>query len=324
LEKEKVSVVLLSPFHYATLYNIFKLLLLRLKGYQIFHIHFEYIFPFIFLTKIIIKLLKKMGYKIIWTIHDISKDYKYSNKRLRSNKKSRWLYQNSDYKFVHYKSNIEKLKDCFNVEISNVDVIFHPYFSYPNVINREDARRKLGIPLNKKVILSFGLIKKYKGHIELIEAFERLKIDDLLCLIVGSGSQDTETTKYIKNKSKQLNNLIIIDKYIPKDEIQIYFNASDIVVLPYRNITQSGIIPLAYSFSKPVIATNVGVLSEMIKNEITGLIIPSNNIDLLANSINKMLKMDYKQMGINAYNESRKYSWEKLAKQTKKIYSKLI
>lgn len=323
LEKKGVSVFLLPPFHYATPYNILKLLKLKLEGYTIFHIHFEYVFLFTTLMKIIIKVLKGIGYKIVWTIHDISSDYKYSNRKLRSKEKSRWLYQQSNYRFVHYKSNIERLKNCFDVEINNVEIIFHPCFNYKNDIKKAEARNFLKIPANKKVILSFGMIKRYKGYVELIESFEKLD-DSYICLIVGSGNQDIKTTKYVKNKTKKISNLIIIDSYIQKDDIQIYFNASDVVVLAYRDITQSGIVPLAYSFSKPVIATNVGALSEMVIDGKTGLIIPPNNTEALITAINKIFAMNYEEMGVKAHEEFKNYSWEKLAEQTINIYKKVL
>ena len=304
LEKNGITVVLLAPFHYATPYNILKLIKLKLDGYNIFHIHFEYVFPSTFLMKAVIKFVKCLGYKIVWTIHDISRDYAYSNRKLRSKEKSRWLYYHSDYKFVHYQKNIDRLKNNFDVKIENVETIFHPCFNYPNNIKKENARNLLKIPSDKRVVLSFGMIKKYKGHIELIKAFKKLD-DSYICLIVGTGKQDPKTTEYVKNEAKKMNNIIVIDKYIPRDEIQIYFNASDVVVLPYIEITQSGIIPLAYSFGRPVIATDVGALSEMIINKKTGLIIPPNDVDALVNAIKKIFTMDYKKW------EREAISWQK-------------
>jgi glycosyltransferase involved in cell wall biosynthesis len=320
-----VNVKLIPYFHYATPLNIIKLLTLKLRGYNIFHIHFEYSFPFMILMKAVIKLLKKLNYRIVWTIHDISHDYKYSNTKFQSKEKSHWLYQNVDYKFVHYKSNLEKLKNCFDVELNNVEVIFHPVFNYPNKISREDARRKLGIPLSAKVLLSFGEVKEYKGQIELIKAFEKLK-NEYFCLIAGSGKNDPKTTEFIKNKAVQYSErFLFINKYIPNDEIQIYFNASDVVVLPYKWITQSGIIPLAYSFSKPVIVTDVGATSEMVINGETGFVVPIDNNDALVQAINKIFTMDHEKMGKKANELAiQKLTWDVLAEKTIKIYKKVV
>jgi len=323
LEKKGVNVFLLPPFHYAIFYDIFRLIYLKLKGYTIFHIHFEYVFPSTFLMKIIIKFLKKIGYKIIWTIHDIS-DFKYSNRKLRSREKCQWLYYNSDYKFVHYKKNIERLKKYFDVEIENIEIIFHPCFEYKNTIGKKEARDILNIPYNKKVILSFGMIKRYKGYSELIKAFKKLD-DSYICLIVGTGKHDPKTAEYIKKEAKKMRNIIVIDKYIPRDDVQIYFNASDVVVLPYIEITQSGIIPLAYSFGRPVIATDVGALSEMIINKKTGLVIPPNDLNALIDAIKKIFNMDYEKMGREAYKMAKeKFTWERLAEQTIKVYEKVL
>lgn len=324
LEKKGITVTLLSPFHYATPSNILKLIKLKLDGYNILHIHFEYIFPSTFLMKVIIRFAKKLGYKVVWTIHDISKDFRYSNRRLRSREKAVWLYNNVDYRFVHYKKNIDRLKDCFGVKIENVEVIFHPCFDYENNISREDARKKLNIPSEKKVILSFGMIKRYKGYLDLVKAMAYLD-DSYLCLIVGTGSQEPKTAKRIKEEAKRLNNVMVIDRYIPREEVQLYFNVADVIVLPYKDITQSGIIPLAYSFSKPVVATKVGAIPEMVKDGETGLLIPPNDVDASVNGIKKIFTMDYKKMGERAHKLAKeKFTWEKLAEQTIKVYEKVL
>ena len=187
LEKEGVEVKLLKPFHYSTFANFIKIFFLKFKGYKIIHVHWLYVFPFFWLMKLFVKFSKKLGYKIVWTIHNIL-----PHERKKGDvEMTRWFYKNADYKFIHYKINLENLRKILNVEPENIEVIYHPIFdSYPNEISKEEARRKLGIPMDKKVVLCFGMIRKYKGMELFADAIEKLGSDyiGIICLLYTSPS----------------------------------------------------------------------------------------------------------------------------------------
>ena len=321
MEKEGHMVYLLKPFHYSTPSNFLKIILLRMKGYKIIHLHWIYIFPFSFLMKFFVIFSKMLGYKVVWTIHNIL-PHESTKKDV---KKSRWLYGNVDYKFIHYKSNLERLKNTLHVELKDIEVIFHPVFvgSYPNEISNREAKRELKIPENKKVLLCFGMIRKYKGMELFADALEKLG-DEYIGIIAGKGVSE-EVLKYLKEKEKRLDNLLVVDEYIQDDKIQVYFNACDVVVLPYTNITTSGVVLLAYAFGKPVITTNLGGMPEVVIENKTGLLIPPNNVEALTEAIKKLFNMDYEKMGEEAYKMAKeKFTWEKLAEQTIKVYEKVL
>jgi len=320
IERKGHNVRLLKPFHYSTPFNFLKVVLLKMRGYEIIHIHWIYIFPFSFLMKIFVGFSKMLGYKMVWTIHNIL-PHEPTEKDVE---KSRWLYENVDYRFIHYKSNLGKLKRILNVELKNIEVIFHPVFidSYPNEINSEEAKKELKIPKDKKVLLCFGMIRKYKGMELFADALEKLG-DEYIGIIAGKGVNE-EVLKYLKKKEKKLNNFMLVDEYVQDDKVQVYFNACDVVVLPYTNITTSGVVLLAYAFRKPVITTNLGGMPEVVVEKETGLLIPPNDVEALTKAINKIYAMDYKKMGENAYNMARKFTWEKLAEDTIKIYREVL
>ena len=187
LEKEGIEVTLLKPFHYSTPMNFLKIFFLKFKGYGIIHVHWLYVFPFFWLMKLFVKFSKKLGYKIVWTIHNILPH----ERRKGDVEMTRWFYKNADYKFIHYKINLENLRKILNVEPENIEVIYHPIFdSYPNEISKEEARRKLGIPMDKKVVLCFGMIRKYKGMELFADAIEKLGSDyiGIICLLYTSPS----------------------------------------------------------------------------------------------------------------------------------------
>jgi len=114
--------------------------------------------------------------------------------------------------------------------------------------------------------------------------------------------------------------------YISDNMIHELFEKASVVVLPYIDASQSGIIPLAYAYKKPVVVTNVGSLKEAVDDGETGYIVPPENSKKLAEAIIDLLKDDVgrKRMGKNAYNNTKnKFSWDHIAKKTIEIYKKI-
>lgn len=131
-----------------------------------------------------------------------------------------------------------------------IGIIPHAHFNHYN--EKMDKSLTLDKQIGKKIILFFGRIDKYKGIPLLISAFNKIEANynNVELWIVGNGNIDEFLDE--GNYSK---NIKIINKYIDDKEVGSYFSIADIVVLPYIEATQSGVIPIAYSFSKPVIAT---------------------------------------------------------------------
>lgn len=162
-------------------------------------------------------------------------------------------------------------------------------YGFDQSLSKSDARKKLGIDENKKVLLFFGYIRAYKGLVNLIEAMPYLLREDenYFLLIVGEFYESKE--KYFK-RIKDLNigkNVLVIDEFVPNEEVGLYYSASDLVVLPYNSATQSGILNIAYGFKKPVVVTNVGGLPELVKDGKTGFIVEPHNPLALAEGIKK-------------------------------------
>jgi len=226
---------------------------------------------------------------------------------------------------VHYNSNVAELKKILKVKPENIEVIYHPTFedSYPNTISQREARKCLGIPDDMKVLLCFGQIRKYKGMEIFANAMEKLD-KSYLGLLVGKPVSN-EVVFYLKNKEKDLDNLEVISQYVPDAEIQVYLNASDVVVLPYTTIATSGVVLLAYAFGRPVITTQLGGMPEVVMNKKTGILVPPNNVDALKEGIEQLFTLDYKSMGKNAQQIGREmFSWLKLAEQTLNVYKNTL
>lgn len=160
-------------------------------------------------------------------------------------------------------------------------------YGFDSSLSKSDARKKIGIEDDKKVLLFFGYIRPYKGLMHLINAMPVLLREDekYFLLIVGEFYEGKD--KYFE-RIKELNlnsNVLIIDEFVPNEEVGIYYSASDVVVLPYNSATQSGILNIAYGFKKPVVVTNVGGLPELVEDGKTGFIVEPQNPQALAEGI---------------------------------------
>jgi glycosyltransferase involved in cell wall biosynthesis len=161
----------------------------------------------------------------------------------------------------------------------------HPVYNhFGKKIEKENSRQYLKIDTGKKTILFFGLIRDYKGLDLLINAFGRLGKDYQLII---AGESYGDFNKY-QNQIDLLPNkkdIFVFNRFIPDAHVPYFFSASDVCVLPYRNITQSGIAGLAYNFDLPLITTNVGGLKEMIHHNKTGLLIDEISCEAIAKTI---------------------------------------
>lgn len=173
-------------------------------------------------------------------------------------------------------------------------------------------------------ILFFGRIVDYKGIQYLIEAVPLIKkqIPNVNVIIAGSG----DFAKY-NSLIQTPENFEIINEFIPDELVAKLFKRASIIALPYIEGSQTGIIPIAYSFKKPVIATNVGSITEVVEDGVTGFIVPPRDSSALADAIIKILKDDHlqKKMGENAYRKMKEeLSWDDIAEKTMEVYKSIL
>ena len=137
---------------------------------------------------------------------------------------------------------------------------------------------------------------------------------DIQLWVVGDFGDDRES--YISMiKEKELDGAVrIVEGYVPDDEVEKYFAACDLVVLPYLSATQSGIVQIAYGFEKPVVVTDVGGLPEVVTNGKTGYVVKSADTNALVSAIIKYFEEDKeKEFTENIRKESYRFSWERMS-----------
>jgi len=166
---------------------------------------------------------------------------------------------------THSESDKELISKRYSIASEKIHVIPHGlYDQYGKLLNTKEAKSRLFIK-EEFLILSFGLIRKYKGIPYLIKAFEQLPseiIKKSRLLIVGEIWEDKKELFDQIEASAFREKITITDEYIPDEKVNIYFSAADVVVLPYLRASQSGIAHIAMTFGKPVIVSEVGGLKE--------------------------------------------------------------
>ncbi len=188
----------------------------------------------------------------------------------------------------------------------------HPVYEiFGKKIHKEEARKKLKI-VDEKVILFFGYIRKYKGLHALIDAMKIVKqLLPVKLLVVGEFYDDEESYRWHISDAQVRDVIDVVSDYVPNEKVGEYFSAVDAVILPYLSATQSGIAQIAYNFDKPVIATNVGGLAEVVADGISGIIIPPNDPASLAAAIQKFYSENLEaKLSAGAAEEKKKYSWD--------------
>jgi len=170
--------------------------------------------------------------------------------------------------------------------------LYHPVFDiHDKRISKKDAKAKLSINDNLKVVLFFGFIRKYKGFdtfINIANLIEKRR-SDILFLAAGELYERTNEYEKFIGDSK---NIIWHNRYIPNDKVHEYFSAADMLLMPYKNITQSGVASLSFSFSCPVMISNVGTVNEIIDNGVNGIIVDSQLPEVFVEEIINAIDSD--------------------------------
>jgi glycosyltransferase involved in cell wall biosynthesis len=185
-------------------------------------------------------------------------------------------------------------------------------------LSKNQARERLGLGENEKILLFFGFIREYKGLKTLIAAMPKIKLSLSECklMVVGDYRSSQSKTEYteLMEQTGCREDILLVDGYVPDNEVEKYFAACDLVVLPYDSATQSAIAQIAYGFEKPVVATDVGGLGEVVIDGRTGYLVPPKDPDKLASAVARFFAEDKgREFADNIRKEAYRYSWARMA-----------
>ena len=226
---------------------------------------------------------------------------------------TRQVLRKGDFFLVHSEEDIKNLKRA-SVPTAKVKKVYHPSYDVFNFekMSKEMAQQQLGI--EGHTLLFFGFIRPYKGLKYLIEAMPLvLKRLNVTLLIVGEFWESKE--QYIKS-IEMLGidtNVKIVSEYVPNEDVELYFAASDVIIMPYVSGTGSGIAQIAFGFNKPVIATNVGCLPEIIEDDRTGFIVHPQRADEIAEAVIRFYEEEKtKEFPRHIVEKKDTFSWDRI------------
>lgn len=269
------------------------------------------------------KKLRKMGIKVVTTIHDLLP----FNKKFYDFYYHKKIYSHSDMVINQARMNKDTLINDFGVDENKITYIPHGhYMDYAEKATREESREYLKISDDRPMILFFGQIKKVKGVDVLINAMRTVadQHPEALCIIAGKVWKDDFSVYQGLIDNLELKDNIRTDiRFIDDSEIKYYFNAADILALPYLQIYQSGVVLLGYAYEKPIVATTEGEFLTVVKDKETGLLVPAGNSEELAKALNWYLdNPDKAKQFAKAGKEdiSVRLSWDTISQNLKQTY----
>jgi glycosyltransferase involved in cell wall biosynthesis len=229
--------------------------------------------------------------KIIMEMHEVVDPLEEASPVLRTYSKlfGRIIRKWVDIFITHSKSDRELVIERYNIDSEKVKVLPHGLYEHYKKIDKESARDILGIQ-EERVILYFGLIRPYKGVRYLIEAFNNLPMEivrDTRLLIVGELWEDAKNIEDLVKNSKYKEKITPVFQYVKDEEVSHYFSACDVVVLPYTRASQSGVATVAMYFGKPLVASNVGGLTESLDTYPGTFFVPPSNSEAISEALIK-------------------------------------
>lgn len=279
------------------------------------------------------RILRK---RIVLTAHNVNAGRRDSDDTRLNRLTLRIQYRLADHVFVHTEKMKRELIEEFSVHGSRVTVIpFGINNSVPNTrLTTGDARQRLGIRDGERIILFFGRITPYKGLEFLIDAFQQIvtRHGDYRLIIAGRPDNCDEYWRAMREairEEMQRGRALVRADFVPDDETEVYFKAADVLVLPYRDIYQSGVLFLGHSFGLPVLAADVGSLKDEIVEGKTGFVFrPEDPVDL-AKAIERYFAsdlyagLDSRRQEIRDY-ATKRHSWDVVGRATMNVYADLL
>ncbi len=224
--------------------------------------------------------------------------------------------------FLNANHGLVVMSDSVESDIRSLDIekpirrVGHPVYDiFGKAIASDQARQLLNLPQNRKIILFFGFIRRYKGLHVLLQAMPYIikALPDIHLVVAGEFYDDEAFYKTIIDEHRLQDYISMRSDYIAEEDIHKFFSAAELVVQPYVSATQSGVAQIAYNFNQPLVVTHVGGLAEIVPHEKAGLVVPPNHPKALANAVVRFFKENMKAQLIRGVkSEKQKYSWDRL------------
>lgn len=295
------------------------------SGGRICHLHFFHVGPLELMNVLLAKLL---GRRVVITAHDVESFVS----GLSVHRFSQLAYRLADRVIAHNRASKNELMDILGLPERKIEIILHGNYlhSITEVPDRSTARKHLGLSDQSKVVLFFGQIKEVKRLDLLLRAMpEVVEAHPETTLLIAGKTWKTDFSSY----DKLIDELGLAERcvthigYIPDREVAFYYAAADLVALPYRRIYQSGVLLMAMSYGKPILASDLDGMAEVVTDGETGFLFPSGDARALAKRLIEVLAVPevLHRIGESGYRHVMEhYSWAGVGEQTLDYYRSLF
>ena len=275
--------------------------------------------------RMMVAVLRLRGTRIVWTVHNLQ-DHEAANPRLDRMCAST-IAQRASGLIVHgsaarraVESRFGRRRDQHVVEIRHG----HYFDCYPASMDRSVARARLGLSEDDLVYLFLGRIRPYKGVLELIDAFRRLDESAARLVIAGLPRCDVDT-QLIRQRVEGDARIVFAPGFVPDEEIQVYMNGADVVVLPYRDILTSGAAILAMSFGRACIAPRLDFLTEVLDDQGGFFYDVGDEAGILGALRSALDRRDaLADMGSHNRDRAATWDWPTAARVTQELYGRVL
>ena len=239
------------------------------------------------------------------------------------------LYNLAKFLIVHAEENRETLMRRSLIDLQRVRVIpLGPLLPARDAPPRAAAREQLSISVDAEVVLFFGVIKPNKGLLDLIAAMPALlaRRPNTHLLIAGRPEGVIEPYLQAATSAGINEHVTFYTSFIASALVPLYFSASDVVCLPYRQASQSMVLLTAYQFGRPVVVTRVGGLPESVEEGQNGFVVPPADPAALADALARLLaepgREHFGQRSLQLAHGP--MSWDRAARLTLGLYNEIL
>jgi D-inositol-3-phosphate glycosyltransferase len=277
-----------------------------------------------------------LGKRVVFTAHNVNAQRRDGHDTMLNRLTLKIQYRLVEHLFVHTEKMKRELQTDFGVPDRKISVIpFGVYDGMPNTpLTSVQARHRLGLRPSHKVLLFFGRIVPYKGLEYLVEATAALVETDPDYRLLIAGRVDRNCVRYWEEIQQRISrfglrpNIIERIEFVPDEETEIYFKAADVLILPYTEIFQSGVLLVGYTFGLPVIASDVGSFREDVIEGKTGYVCRARDSENLAAVIRTYFDGDlFAHVGerrAQIVDHARQHnSWATVGETTYKVYARM-
>lgn len=269
----------------------------------------------------VLMFLRWRGVHLLWTVHNVRPHTCWHDDI--AHKSVQHVINQCHAITCHHHVTKQHLLDTYRVDVS-ITVIPHGHAPQPfgPLVSRQQARKQLGLAGDIPIFLCLGMIKPYKGLDTAIAAMEQLSQAHL---IIAGNPSDKQYLSFIHRQTAMLTNITVKPYYLTDTEAALYLSACDALILPYREITTSGMLVNAQAAGVVCVVPNLPPLVEQVQDGINGFVYRSGDIDDLVATLKRLLQHPQRDtIGIHAIASGQANTWPYIARQFHVVYARFF